>query len=573
VKTTTAATSGSRAFSSLRIRTLCLIGALGATACQAELGAGGATANGDIDDSIGDGAPGNLPQVGGVVVDPKACDAGLNVTFGGLKRVTKPQYNRMVRDLLGDERDLSQDFGFDSKLGNFSVNLDVVSEIQVEQYFQVAEEAAVEAVANQDRWLICGAGQAEDACVRDAIATLGRRAYRRPLEAREVEGLFEIYAAAKLGDGYSNGLKVLLEALLTSPEFLYHFEFGVPQPGDEQIAPLSNLEMASRLAQFLWQSIPDDELMDSAEQGGLSTVEGIRTQAERMLSDVKARQVIGLFHQQWLRLGETTELDGEETASASAIEDTLRTVESVVIDDQGSLSDLLTVSYGFLDETTKELYGVHSSPIAQGTDGYDKYALNPDERGGILARAGFLGSNSPPSGRGKLIREQLLCGIIPPPPPNVDTSLPEVEPGTPPRAQWEIHVENPGCGACHRLMDPLGFAFDHYDHEGAWRDTVGDGMWPVEDDGEIVSTTDIDGAFVGGQELQARLSESVDVRACVTYQWIRFATGRNPGEEDACSISVASESFQNSDFSIRELLLSVTATDAFRFRRTEGVAQ
>jgi len=516
---------------------------------------------------------------GGVAIggDPNACDGGVSVGFGGLRRVTRLEYNNLVQELFAESRDVASSFSEDGKLGNFSVNVEFpVSELQVQQYFEVGESVAAQAAGVMGEWMPCDAStQGEDECARETIESLGKRTFRRPLSDEEVEKYFGVYSGAKEGASYEDGIRVLLEAMLNSPYFLYHLEFGLPDPGAPGVIELSPFEVASRLSFFFWRGAPDLELMAAAEAGELSTPEQIEVQALRMVNHARAAETVRTFHREWLHLKTPPAGDEHEALMAAANADTLLTAEDLILAEGGTLSELFTVSSGFLNDVTSDIYGSSIDESGREVQGYKKTELNASERSGLLARAGFLNSNSPPTGRGKFIREEVLCGYIPPPPPTVDPALPEPIPGANPRDQWLAHVENASCGTCHRLMDPLGFAFDHYDEEGRWRDSVvaGENTWPVQDDGEIVSTSDIDGQFDGGQELQARLSESVDTRACFTFQWMRFATGREPSNEDACSLYVANDLFAQSGYNIRELMLAVTKTDAFRFRKTQGESQ
>ena len=181
------------------------------------------------------------------------------------------------------------------------------------------------------------------------------------------------------------------------------------------------------------------------------------------------------------------------------------------------------------------LYGV---PAPAG-DGLRPVDLPAGERAGLLTQAGLLSvhalpDQSSPVHRGKMVREQILCDQMPPQPPNLMVTPPEVDPRRPTRERFAQHAEDPACSGCHRLMDPIGFGFEAYDGIGRFR--ASDGGRPVDASGEIVDTRDADGPFRGARELAERLAGSRDVRDCAATQWYRFAFGRLEGPGDACSL-------------------------------------
>lgn len=498
-----------------------------------------------------------------------ACEQGEDAAFGGLKRITRTEYQNLVSQLFNVPNFNSDNLGTDGRLANFSLNVETpISPLQTDQYMEVGEQVAQDAAANWQSWAPCS--DQNDQCVGQIIDQVVSRAYRRPVTAQERDRLMGIYRNAS-GGGFQSSIKTMLHAVLTSPNFLYHLEFG----NDDQslangVVPLTSYEIAARLSFFLWRSAPDAALLQAAAADQLQTPEQIAVHARRMLQDERARSAVGLFHLEWLKLSYPEPGSAGEAQAIAAIEDTVRTVTELTYADNGDFSDLFFVSYGYLDEHTKGLYEVTGSPVAMGSDGFEKYALDPMRRGGILSRAGFLTFNSPPSGRGKFIREQLLCGVIHAPPADVVPTLPEGNPEDPPRVRWQEHVVNPSCGGCHELMDPLGFGLDNFDTDGKWRDRYGFmDNWDVDATGHIIATSDINGHFDGHLELQEILSTSADTRACYAVQWFRFAIGRNPGWEDSCSLAEINQLAAANDYNIRDVMIAITQSDAFRYRRAE----
>lgn len=496
--------------------------------------------------------------------DIAACERGEDAAFGGLRRLTRVEYQSLVTELFKDSKDYAINLNQDEKLGNFNINSEIpISGLQTDQYMEVGEAVAQEAAENLHRWAPCTAQNTD--CVDQIIDQVISRAYRRPLSAEDKAHLRGIYQNAP--GGFEEAMATMLQSVLSSPHFLYHLEFGAGQPLPTGVVALTSYEIAARLSFFLWRGAPDAILLEAAAADRLQTPEQIEVQARRMLSDPRARTAVGRFHLEWLRLAYPEPGSANEAEAIAAIEDTVRTVTELTYTDDGQFEDLFFVSYGYLNELTKMLYGVSGSPAELGSDGYDKYFLEPMQRGGILTRAGFLSFNTPPSGRGKFVREQLLCGVIPPPPADVSLEAPEGDADAPPRERWSEHVTNPACGGCHRLMDPLGFAFDHFDDYGVWRDMVG--TWPVDATGEIVETSDVDGHFDGHVELQQILSSSADTQACYAVQWFRFAIGRQPGVNDSCALAEINQIAAGENYNIREVMIAITQSDAFRFRRAE----
>ncbi len=568
-------------------------------------------------------APSNVVQFK-AAGDVAACEKGVDVTYGGMRRLTRLEYNQFVKDLFKDDRNVASNLSTDDLIGNFTFNTETpLSEQQVSQYIKTAEDVAVNAVKNRDAWLtcdsapaivipsdqcnstvnckdlfgstatdcrssksdqsvcMCGSGRCDatpnpmtsgESCVDAVLNQVAKRAYRRPLTTAEATSLRKIYNDASKEASEDDGLTVLITAILASPNFIYYTEFGEGDEKSPGVIALTQHELAARLASYLWRSAPDEMLLAAADAGELSTDEQIMAQATRLLDDPKAREVIALFHSEWLHLKQPIEGDATAAFVEAANEDTIQTVLNLVFEENASLRDFFTVTYGFLNDETKALYEVTGDATGAEKEGYARYDLSADRRKGLLTRGGFLNSNTPPSGRGIFIRQELLCGFVPPPPADVDVDLPELGADASPREQWLQHIADPSCGSCHALIDPLGFAFDHYDRKGKWQDFLSSPsgkQFPVLDEGEIIATTDIDGSFSNGNDLQAMIADSIDTRTCYNFQWLRFATGITPTVNDLCSLAEANQTSAKNDYTVRDVILSVVLTDAFRYFRPE----
>jgi len=492
-----------------------------------------------------------------------------------LRRLTRAQYNNTVRDLLGDTTRPAAAFPPDDESGEFANNATTltVSPLLAEGYQQAAERLAQAALARKDLLPCDPATIGEEACAQAFIGSFGARAYRRPLGAGEAAALLALFRDNRQGADWNNGLQSVIEAVLQSAPFLYQVEAGdaaAAQPGGP--LPLTSWEMASRLSYFLWNSMPDDALFAAAANDSLRTAEQIAAQAERMLADPRAHDASAEFFIQWLRLDVLTDVAKDAAAyplftaplRASMRAETLAFVDWAVWGEGGGLAALLQAPVSFLDVNTAALYGRTdvTSRVPVKTD------VDPAARAGLLTQPAVLAINAKPNQsspvlRGKWVRERLLCQPMPPPPPNLNITPPAVTPGVSTRERFAQHDKDQACAGCHRLMDPVGFSFEHYDGIGAYR--AADQGHPVDASGTLIGS-DVDGDYVGAVALAAKLAASQEVKDCVATQWFRYAMGRGETLEDQCSVGQLKQAFAASHYDLRALLLAITRTPAFRYR-------
>jgi hypothetical protein len=492
--------------------------------------------------------------------------------------MTRFEYDNTVRDLLGDTTGPADAFGAEEEalgFNNNAANL-VTSSTLAEKYMVAAEDIAARATDPISKIGCDPATTGDDACARQFIAQFGKRAFRRPLTTEESAMFFGWFDTGRTGSDFRSGIEMVIETTLQSPPFLYRVEFGVlPTPG-EQVVRLDGWETASRLSYFLWGSMPDDKLFVAAEAGQLATSQDIATQAKRMLDDPKAKQVVGNFHEQWLHydrlasVGKDAALFPEWSTAVGDLmhEETADFIQDVIFQGAGDLTSLLTAPYTFVNADLAKFYGI---PGPNGA-AFGKVQLDPAQRAGILTLGSLLTINAhsnqtSPVHRGKLVRERFLCDQMPPPPPNVMITPPEPNPTSTARERFAQHSSNAVCGGCHALMDPLGFGFENYDAMGRFR-TEENGK--TIDPSGAISQSDIDGTFVGVVDLAKKLAGSGDVRNCYTTQWFRFAFGRGETAQDACTLSTVGAAFAAKQGNIKELLVALTQTDAFQYRRAGG---
>ena len=496
-----------------------------------------------------------------------------------MRRLTQAEYNNTIFDLLGDDTQPANDFVPDGKVGVFANNAySPMTTILATQYGEAAEAIATRAVTNIDRILPCTPATDEEGCAQEFITTFGKRAYRRPLSTQESERFHTLYLDLRNTRAYTfaDAIRVLLQAMLESPSFLYHVERGEPAVAAEERVLLSGHEVASRLSYFLWGTMPDDALFAAADSGQLRDEQGILTQYDRMISDPRTKRGVLSFYRQWLELPKVEQLmksdalfptwrDGIRT---SAMAETERLIDHVVWEGDGRLRTLLTAPFSFIDAPLAELYGVPgvTSTALQRVD------LDPTQRAGILSHASILAGNAhseqtSPVHRGKFVRERLLCQDLPSPPPTVDVTPPAADPTLTTRQRYAQHSEDEYCAGCHRLMDPIGLGFEKYDAIGRYR-TTENGL-TIDDTGEIVDSRDSDGAFRGAIELANRLADSEEVMDCVAEQWFGYAVGRGTGfPEDACSIVAIGQEFKAGGGDLRQILRAVVRSDGFRYRQS-----
>ena len=501
-----------------------------------------------------------------------------------LRRLTHSQYDNTVRDLLGDYSRPALRFPPEDYIDGFKNQLryQTMPPLLVDAYSTAAEKLALNAFRAGDinHLIPCKpAGPNDTACRDRFLRNFGYHAFRRPLRDAE----FRRYAAAftaqsKQTGKFLEGARLIVEAMLDSPDFLFHAESGP----DEQ-SP--DYEIASRLSYFLWDSMPDEALFDAAAKGYLRTDAGREAQARRMLSDSKAHQALDEFFDEWLRFDRVLNASKESRRfpdfslemSQNMVEETRRLLDHLVWDNRNFM-ELFTADYAYVSADLASLYNL-AAPSGQ----FELVKFPADSpRAGILGEASFLAANAgptetSPTQRGIFIRDQLLCQQVPPPPPNVDTNLPEPSEDRPltRRQRMTDHVTNPLCASCHRLMDPIGFGLESFDALGRFRshETIlieSPGARRAADktiDLNLDTAGEVAGipnsAFSGAKELGSILARSTVCQECIVRQIFRYVYGRMENSTDEETIHQLSESFRNSGFHFRDLLMSMVKSPQF----------
>jgi hypothetical protein len=392
------------------------------------------------------------------------------------------------------------------------------------------------------------------------------RAWRRPLTGEELDRLVGIAAqsAEALGDFFA-GFEYALAALLQSPHFVFRVELGAGAVSERRF---DDFALASRLSFFVWNTAPDQALLEAAASGALSTEAGLRVQAERLLASPRAREGLGNYFSEQLSLYKLDALAKDPTLfehfdtelGPDAREETLRFLLHTVFDADADFRDVMTSRESFLNPRLASLYAVPAPTL----DGFRQVALPASaERAGLLSHASVLNLNAHQTSssatlRGKFVRTVLLCQPIPPPPVNVDTSIPE--PSATARTLRErvkVHLESPACASCHSLLDPIGLGLENYDAVGRWRDR--------DNDAPIDATGDLDGVrFDGPSELGQAIRDHEAFAPCVVRTLARYATGRVEAPGEHVLLDDLSARFAALDYRLQPLLLEVIMSPMFR---------
>jgi Protein of unknown function (DUF1592)/Protein of unknown function (DUF1588)/Protein of unknown function (DUF1587)/Protein of unknown function (DUF1595)/Protein of unknown function (DUF1585) len=533
---------------------------------------------GSIGDGAGSGGAGSglgASSAGPGTSTTQAVCTTLSPGAAPLRRLTQPEYNNTVRDLLADTSNPASAFPPDQRQGDFS-NTAValtVSPLLAQSYQTAAETLATTAIGHLSTIVACdAAAMGGDACAAQFVATFGKRAFRRPLTQDEQAGLLALYQTNRSGADYNNGIQSVIEAVLQSAPFLYRPEFGATGLAQGAVVPLTSYEMASRLSYFLWGSMPDDALFAAADADALTTADEVAAQATRMLADAKAHPAISQFFSEWMGVDEIASAPKDPTAYAAytpqvesaMLQETLAFADWAIWQSDAKLATLLTAPIAFVNQSLAPLYGL--SGITGDT--VQRVAVDPTERAGLITQAGVMAvlgkpDRSSPVLRGKFIREKLFCQTVSPPPQNIVITPPAIMSGVSTREMFLMHATVEPCKGCHSLMDPIGFGFENYDGIGSWRTT--DQGQAVDASGSLAGT-DVDGTFTGAVDLAHKLAGSAEVRDCVATEWFRYAMGRGESTDDACSLSSLRQAFSASQADVRKLLIAVTQTTTFRYR-------
>ncbi|HEY4340707.1 MAG TPA: DUF1592 domain-containing protein [Steroidobacteraceae bacterium] len=408
----------------------------------------------------------------------------------------------------------------------------------------------------------------ERPCAEKVLINIASRAFRAPQRAENLVEIMRFYDRGQQDGGFEAGIQQALSRVLIDPRFLFRFEAGPVNSKAGASIGVSDLELASRLSFFLWSSVPDSQLMDLAVKGRLHQPEVLASQVRRMLADRKAYALVENFAGQWLHLRElatvTPEVEGfDENLRQAFIEETRDLVDWVRTQDR-PITELLTADYTFLNERLAKHYGI---PGIRGSHFRRVQLPAGSHRRGLLGQGSILtitstASRTSPVIRGSWILDNLLAAPVPAPPPGVETNIDGDGTQvitTSVRQRLEAHRKNPSCAACHRLMDPVGFALENFNAIGAWRERDGDSL--IDASGVLVDGTKI----VGPEELTAALMSRSDLFVTnVVEKLMVYALGRGVDYHDMPAVREIVRQAQHADFRFSALILGVVQSVPFR---------
>lgn len=495
-----------------------------------------------------------------------------------MRRLLDRQYTNAVASLLGPDaaafakapNDIAAQ-GFDA-IGASTLSPSDSALQQYEKSARLVADRVLADVAKLPALVGCvPSSPADAACYETFVKKFGRRAFRRTLTPDEVTRYVNV--ATKIASRYKSanaGIAFVIATFLQSPNFLYQVEIGEVDPAEPSRKRLTSTEMATRLAFFLTDGPPDDALLDTAEAGKLTTREEIRAAALQLVEREEAKRALDGFYDERFKLRELATISKDSATypqwkpelAAAMRQEALLLLRDVVWTQNADYRDIFTAPYAFVNRDLGLLYGttsVGSSSV------FEKRDL-PANRRGVFGQGAFLAveahnASTSPTRRGRFVSERMLCTPVPPPPPNVDTTLPPAEPSMPMTMRQRLakHNENPSCASCHVRMDGIGLALENFDSIGQFRTT--DQNLPLDVSGEIFEV----GQFQGLAGLNALIVQQEDLNRCWVRSLYRHATGHIEAEADEDALLDVDVKFIDSKYRLKQLLVEIAASDAFRY--------
>ncbi len=504
-----------------------------------------------------------------------------------MRRLTYSEYDNALGVLIGDTtrpaEDTSHPWAADSQNTNGFASPNSIADQQVSNFY-AAVDALVEAAITAGKLPIpsgCATPTttAETSCATTFITTFGQQVYRRPVSTAEQTDLMTLFTQVRsmYGQSFTEALGSVAKGMLNSPNFLYHWEIGptAPKVGSDGLVPLTSWQIASRLAESFWDSIPDATLLTAAQNGQLSTPAQVAAQATRMIADPRASAALLDLYEQWIlsvgtrpeNLGGLAVTSNLTQPAIDALPSSLAQFLTSVYAGDGTLNTLMTANYAYVNHDLAVLYGV-TGPAATAT-GLTKVTLDPTQRaGGLFTQIPFLaqfasGVVDNPIFRGLSIYTKLLCGSASP--PNVNVPSVNFVAKTTTRQSYEVHASQACAAGCHTLFDPPGFAFENYDGIGQWR-TLDNGV-AVDSTGTFTSPANNTFKFTNATDLMKQLAASSETQQCLDRTWLRYMFGRLESQADTGSMQIAyTKGAATTGFSMTNMLTALVSSKAYMYR-------
>lgn len=452
---------------------------------------------------------------------------------------------------------------------------------QLGEFQLTASDVAAQVVSPVNRGFLlpcrpADAKRADRRCAAQFLSTVGRLLYRRPLtEALLSESVNEADTAATRLKNFYTGLSYALRDMLISPNFLFVIDRAEPDPQHPGRSRLDAYSIASRLSMFLWDSAPDDELLQEAARGELYSLAGRRRAVDRMLASPRLVTGLRAFFSDMLAFDDTTNLAKDPdiypaftgATAEAAQEQILRTITDLLVSKDGDYRNLFTTRETFMSPALSPLYDVPAESRSDGFSAdpawtpYQFAATSP--RAGLLTMVGFLAAHShagqsSPTLRGKAIRELLLCENIPNPPANVNFSAitnPDPSLRTM-RQRLALHRQNPICAGCHRLMDPIGLGLENFDGAGQFRTT--------QNGAAIDPSGSLDGMkFADAIQLGQDLHDDPALPTCLVQRLYAYATGGSSRGDAEDMLPYLERRFAQQGYRVPSLMRTIALSPAF----------
>ncbi len=414
----------------------------------------------------------------------------------------------------------------------------------------------------------------EDPCARKILATVGRRAFRRPVTDADLKPLLAFYQSGRTERDFDFGIEKALRAVLVSPDFLYRVEQDPRAAAPGSVYRVSDIDLASRLSFFLWSSVPDDQLLDLAEKGKLKDPAVLDQQIRRLLDDPRSNSLVSNFAGQWLFIRALAQQkpdpdafpEFDESLRQAFQQETELFFQSILREDRSAL-ELLDANYTFLNQRLAEHYGI---PNIYGPQ-FRRVELTDPNRGGLLGQGSLLTVTSYPNRtsvvqRGKWILDNLLGSPPPPKPPDIPDLESSAKDGRvlSMREAMEKHRSNAVCASCHARMDPIGFALENFDGVGKWRDT--DGGSKIDSSGKLPGGVQ----FSGPAGLKKLLATNYrdQYESTVTEKLLTYALGRGLEYYDKPAERSIMRQAARDNYRMSALITAIVKSEPFQMRRT-----
>lgn len=533
---------------------------------------------GTTNDPSSNDTPSAVPNAGTALTCNRS---GAAAGAAPLRRLTNVQYTNTLRDAFSGIATVpSVDLPEENVVGGYDNNSagQTASLALIGAYQQAASGIATSATssaATLAKLAPCASGANQETCGSQFITSWGRKLFRHPLSTDEASRLFALFKASLASDGYQAAISDTLQAMLLAPQFHYLVEAAGSAPDKEGFVALSAHEVAARMSYLLWNAPPDATLSAAADAGQLGDAMAVGKQVDRLMADDRAKPIVADFQRQWLTLAKLDKLDKNTTTFPRWSADVATSLRASVTDyidhafwNIGKLPAMLTDTHAFVDTKTAWIWGLNNAPSSRGL-----VDVGSGKRAGLLTQAGIMAAFAKtmvdsPVFRGLYVMRQFLCLDVGNPPKDVPTFSEIPASGEAPmttRARQTQSHAAPTCASCHKLIDGIGFAFEHYDAAGAWRDQ--DNGIAVDATGELVGTQDVDGKYDGALELAGKLAKSRQVDQCVATHWFRYAFGRAETDDDDCALKPIVDEFVASGGDVKHLVRTIATSDAMRFRR------